>query len=393
MEAQARAAAAGDRSRDVSETPVPRWGPWGTPLIATAGVIVVSVLSWWLIADPDWGLFDGSYPQPTGAYLFWAILAVIVGAFNLEMWPFSRLRQPLSGLLQVATHIAVAIAAVFVINFGLGSIYPTFDHNLPDGAGYFAGALIVLIGFYSFATVSASWNGWPAGKWGLEQPAAGLVQFLFGFLITAIGVVVLIYPALTEGLDPLFDVPTTIGWFYSVIVATLVAAMLLDNWPWSRFEARAVGALLSVVLLFAAGTGIYFLLKEWIDVLVPSHIEAAEGFSRQLEAAQVGVCIVFWALAWGLLFQNPRLLGLSEAGERVMRVVIVVALGSVTYLVYNRWMAVELLHEPAIDGSYGGSPLTFINWMILLLLWFAVSLGLYGTTREARTTREASSSG
>lgn len=119
------------------------------PIAAIIGIWVLSLLLWWLLVDPDWGVFEGSYPQPAAAYLFWAIGVFIIAAFNFGGWPFTTLRQPLAGFLAAASHIAIGIGVVLLIVYGLGRWDAVFASDLPGEVGFLAVALIVLPGFYS----------------------------------------------------------------------------------------------------------------------------------------------------------------------------------------------------------------------------------------------------
>lgn len=58
----------------------------------------ISLGVWRLFADPKVGIWN-YYPQPFGAYLFWAILVVVFIGFNLGMHGFSKLSQPMGALL------------------------------------------------------------------------------------------------------------------------------------------------------------------------------------------------------------------------------------------------------------------------------------------------------
>jgi len=56
---------------------------------------------------------------------------------------------------------------------------------------------------------------------------------------------------------------------------------------------------------------------------------------------------------------------------------IVIVLSVATYEVFMRGMATKVLHMPAMQGSSGGDPLTWINWLILIVLWYAVAFGSF----------------
>jgi hypothetical protein len=52
-----------------------------------------------------------------------------------------------------------------------------------------------------------------------------------------------------------------------------------------------------------------------------------------------------------------------------------------------RFLGTKVLHFPALKGNYGGAPLTFMDWLILVLLWYTVAFGGYGSTRVRRSRR------
>jgi len=58
--------------------------------------------------------------------------------------------------------------------------------------------------------------------------------------------------------------------------------------------------------------------------------------------------------------------------------------------VFMRFFATSVLHFPAESGKYGGDPLAFIDWMILILLWHAVAFGGHLPTRAPRASRRIS---
>jgi AAT family amino acid transporter len=69
----------------------------------------------------------------------------------------------------------------------------------------------------------------------------------------------------------------------------------------------------------------------------------------------------------------------------VIRTVIVTLLAIGTYVLFMRGLGTRVLHYPAIKGHYGGNPLSWMDWLILVLLWYTVAFGSYGSTRIRRT--------
>ena len=361
--------------------PAPRWGA-ATPVVITAGIWIVSLLSWWLLADPDWSPF-GASQAAIGALLFWSILAFIFTGFTFGNWPFSKLSQPLAGAAQVAFNVALAFFAVWLFTFVLGSWDPTFSHSAEGGAGFTAAAFVVLIGFYAYALVAASWGGYPFEK--LAQPTAGVSQFFLAAFITLVGTVVLIYPNFSAALaaDAPVSLPTATGWVYSSIVVLLLAAMLWENWPWSMIQNRHLRALGAVVASMGGGYGLFLVFRAIVEAVVPASIENMDTFALDLEAAQLGVCFSLWSLTWGLVWGAPPN-SLGAVGNRLVRTAIVAVLAVGTYVIFMNVLATKVLHFAAIKDDYGGSPLVWMDWVILVLLWYAVAFGGFLSTRRVR---------
>jgi AAT family amino acid transporter len=160
--------------------------PFGLQLgavgFAIASFIVIHGISfgvWRLFADPQVGVWK-YYPQPFGAYLFWAILVIVFIGFNLEMHGFSKLSQPMRGIVATAVTLAIAIVLPMLLIFGYGHLDPAFSPAKYTGHG--AAGLIVLIGFYGFGVVANSTDGWPWTDAGMKQPMVGIAQIFTGFV-------------------------------------------------------------------------------------------------------------------------------------------------------------------------------------------------------------------
>jgi AAT family amino acid transporter len=362
-------------------TPAPRWGK-ATPVVITAGIWVVSLLTWWLLADPDWSPL-GASQSAVSALLFWTILAFIFTGFTFGGWPFSKLSQPLAGVAQVGFDVALAFFAVWLFAFVLGSWDPTFSHAAAGGAGFLAAAFVVLIGFYAYSLVAASWGGYPFEQH--AQPSAGVSQFFLAAFITLVGTVVLIYPNFSAALaaDAPVSLPTATGWVYSSIVVLLLAAMLWENWPWSMIQNRHLRALGAVVASMGGGYVLFVVFKAIVKAVVPASIKGMDTFALDLEAAQLGVCFSLWSLTWGLVWGAPPT-SLGTVGNRLARTAIVTVLAVATYAIFMRVLATKVLHFAAIEGNYGGSPLVWMDWVILVLLWYAVAFGGFLSTRRAQ---------
>jgi AAT family amino acid transporter len=350
--------------------------------VITAGIWIVSLLSWWLLADPDWSPV-GASQAAVGSLLFWTILAFIFTGFTFGNWPFSKLSQPMAGIVQVAFDVAFGFFAVWLFTFVLGSWDATFSHAAAGGAGFTAAAFVVLIGFYGYSLVAASWGGYPFEA--QTQPSAGVSQFFLAAFITMVGTIVLIYPNFSAALakDAPVSLPTATGWVYCSIVVLLLAAMLWENWPWSMIQNRHLRALGAVVASMGGGYGLFLLFKAIVKTVVPASVKSMPTFSLDLEAAQIGVCFSLWSLTWGLVW-GARPTSLGPTLNRLVRTAIVTVLSVATYVIFMRVAATKVLHFAAIKGNYGGSPLVWMDWVILVLLWYAVAFGGFLSTRRAR---------
>lgn len=342
----------------------------------------VSWLVWLLFADPAVAVWK-FYPQPFGVYLFWAILAIVFIGFNCGMHGFSKFQQPMGGILSTLATLALGFAIPMLLIFGYGQLDPAFSPT--NFAGHGAAGLIVLIGFYGFGVVANSMDGWPWTDAGLKQPMVGVGQMLAGFFLTVIGYLLFIYPALASWTGPdhvLMSLPTAIGWFYSVIVAWLTTALVLDLWPYSMFGSRAQRALAALFGNFILGTALYFILLALLkNFLIPADALAKIGPAITLWPAQIGVWIVNMMLFWALCCGNTPT-SLSPTMNRLVRVVISWGMGIGAFVVYMKWFAVEVLHEAAIVPGFGGDPLTWVDLLNLILLIFVVYFGSYGIRRK-----------
>ncbi|RHW29129.1 hypothetical protein D0Z08_00290 [Nocardioides immobilis] len=358
---------------------VPAFGR-ATPVVTVAVIFAVSVVSWWLLADPRWSLTGASAPV-VSCVLFWTILGCLFTGFTFANWPFSTLPQPVAGLAQVTATVMIGVGATLLFTRGVGSWDPTFSAETGGGAGYTATAFIVLVGFYAFTLASASWGGYPFES--VSAPLASVGQFFVGAFITLVGVVVLVYPNFNAQLAANAPIllPDALGWAYSSIVVAIVAAMQWQNWPWAGIGNRHARALVALVATLGGGYLLKLALEAVVRAVVPAGIEALPTFSAAVESAQLGVCFSLWALIVGLLFA-PGESG-SVGVSRAARTALVAVLAITTYVVFTRFLATSVLHFPAIKGSYGGDPLAFIDWTILIVLWHAVAFGGHFATRKS----------
>ncbi|HJQ47135.1 MAG TPA: hypothetical protein VJ870_12570 [Amycolatopsis sp.] len=372
------------------EPRTPRFGR-ATPIAATVGIFVVAVLTWWLIGDPKWSLVgaraDTADDQArktaiVSCLLFWTIFGHIFTGFTFGGWPFTKLRQPLAGIAQVVVDLVIGIAGTLLFTRGVGSWDPTFSAGAAGGAGYLAAAFIVLVGFYAYAFASASLGGYPFES--DSAPLASVAQWFFAAFITTVGVVALVYPNFNAQLaaSAPIDLPTTAGWVYSSIVIVIVAAMQWGNRPWAGLANKHLRALTALVVTLGGGYLLMLVFGALLQGIVPDTIKSGATFALGLETAELGVCFSLWSLIVGLVFGPSRIS--SPVVSRVVRTVVVAVAAILTYIVFMRFFATTVLHFPATSGSYGGNPLLWMDWTILIVLWHAVAFGGHLATRRSR---------
>lgn len=352
---------------------------------SVASFIIIQAISyvvWILFVDPELGVWK-FYPQPFGVYLFWSILVLVFVGFNFGMHGFSELNQPKCGIYSTIFTLALAFAIPMLLIFGYGRLDPAFSPT--NFAGHGATGLIVLIGFYGFGSVANSMDGWPWTDAGLKQPMVGFAQILTGFFLTFIGYLILIYPSMASWTGPdkvIMSLPTAIGWFYSIIIVWLTTALIFDLWPYSSIKSRpkaALGAFFGNIIL---GTLLYFILLAFLkNILIPAEALEKIGGAINLWPAQLGVWIVFWLLFWALCCGNPPT-SLGPAMNRLARFVITWGLGILTFVIYMKWFATDILHEAEIVPGFGGDPLTWVDLLNLVLLIYVVYFGSYGLNKK-----------
>jgi hypothetical protein len=357
----------------------------------TVAIFLVSIVLWWVLADPQWNVVgaqataEPDYARQSAivsCLLFWTIFGHIFTGFTFGNWPFTKLRQPVSGLVQIVANIAIGVAGTLLFTRGVGAWDPTFSAAAPGGAGYTATAFIVLIGFYAYAYASAGIGGYPFED--VRSPVANVGQWLLGAALTVVGVVTLIYPNFNADLAATAPValPTAAGWVYSSIVIVIVAAMQWGNWPWAGVGNKHLRALAALVVTLGGGYLLMLVFEALLKTLMPDAVQSSASFAIGLEAAQLGVCFSLWSLIVGLVFGPTRIK--SAPVSKAVRTLVVAIAAVLTYVVFMRFFATSVLHFPAITGSYGGNPLLWMDWTILLVLWHAVALGGYFATRRVR---------
>lgn len=355
-----------------------RWVLFGIGNLAV--VVVLSLLGWYLLADPQTSPWS-FYPMPFNAALFWAILFVVFIGFNAEFAGFTRLGQPARGLAIVAATVVFAVVVTVLLAYGLGSINADFAPGRAGGAGYFTGALFVLFGFGTFVMAVLNWQHWPWPQLGLRQPAIGLAEIAGVAGPTMLLYFVLGLPSVTlADSHPLMSVDTVLGWFYSVIVAVLLTGQTLDNWPWRLAGSPARTALAALVGNLLLGTLLFAVAVPLISSLLGPVTAAALGTAINQFPAQLGVCWAFWIIFWANAFGN-RPTGLGTAANLVARVAITFALGVATFVFYYRFAAEHILHESAVTAEINGNALGYMDWMVLITLFYVVAFESLGLRR------------
>ncbi len=356
-------------------------GPVTFSVMSLLVIAVGSYLIWALLADPSRAVWK-TYPQPFGVVLFWSILFVVFFGFLGQLWGLGHLPQPIGGVTWFMLTTALAVVVPSVLLHGYGALDPAFDIGK---GGYTATTMIVLIGFYTWGILGTSMGHWPWVDLGLKQPWVGIGGFLFGFVLTFLGYLVLIYPNLASWTSPertVLPLTTVIGWFYSVIVSWLTTFLILDNWPWSTLGSRAKTALAALVGNFIIGTAIYFFLLALLKgFLMPVEAQTALGDAINIWPAHLGVFMSFWLIFWANVAGNPPL-NLGPAANRVVRLVVTFGLAVATFVGYTRWFAVQVLNEKEISPGFGGDPLTWVDLMIYVMLVYVIYFGSYGLNRK-----------
>ena len=351
---------------------------WAFGLANNIVIAVAAVLLWWLLIDPQWSPV-GSYPQPFNAALFWAIIATVWVAFNCGWTGPARLPQPVRGLVGIVVVLAIAAAVVALLAYGWARIDPSFAASRAKGAGFGTGQLIVLFAFFFYVTAVVNWNQWPWAE-RLSPPWAGLAEIGILVLPTLVFFGVFAVPSLATWGNPstaLMSTDTLTGWFYSCIVAVVVTGLLWDNLPWALVRSRAGTAVFSLVGNFVLGTVIYFGTLAVAKLLMGPANVAALGDGVTSYAAEFGVCWVFWMIAWANVFGN-RPTHLGRAANLVVRTVVTLVLAVATFLLYYFVVAGSVLHEPAAGATLHGDALGFMNFGVLVMLFYVLFLGSYG---------------
>jgi AAT family amino acid transporter len=261
---------------------------WGFGLANLAVVAVLSIVSWWLLVDPQWSAF-GLYPQPYTAILFWTILATVWVAFTFGWLGPASWPQPWRGLFAIVLTLVNGIGIMLLLAYGWGAVDPSFSASREGGAGFTTGNLFVLFGFFFYVLSAVSHANWPWSA-ATHQPWTGLGQLTLVFLPTLIAYLVLALPNVASWAQPdaaLLSLPVVIGWFYSLVVATVVTGLLAENRPWSLAKRPGAVAAAALVGNAALGTLLFLILVPVAQVLMGSANVAALGAAVPSHAAEL----------------------------------------------------------------------------------------------------------
>ncbi|MBB2891516.1 hypothetical protein [Flexivirga oryzae] len=374
---------------DTPATRPDRGRPWYVIGLANFAIVAaLSVVSWWVLADPRWSPL-GVYPLPFNASLFWAILFIVFVGFNCEFAGFNRVRQPLRGGLLMVTAAAFGIAVTWILGSGLGRLMPDFDAHRAGGSGYFTGALFVLFAFFAYVMVVLNWEHWPWPQLGLRQPVTGLCDIAFIFIPTLLIYLIWGLPAMAAhptGYAPM-TINVVLGYFYALVVATILTGLCAENLPWSTAGSGGRTALAATVGNILLGSGLYFALLGVCKLLIGTGTTQALGDAIHQFPAQLGVCWNFWIILWANAFGNwPTKRG--RVTNIAARILITFGLGVATFLAYYYWIAGNLLHEPVVAGALHGNALGFLDWAVLWTLFYVVGFESYGLPAAADTLPE-----
>lgn len=358
-----------------------RWVRHG--LANTTVVIVLSVVSWWLLADPSWSPLS-IYPLPFNGFLFWAIIFVVFLGFNLGFEPVAHLAQPWRALVVTAATAVFSITVTLGLAQGIGHFDPDFAADRAGGLGYFTAALFVLFAFGTYVLTVVNWEHWPWTSLGLRQPLVGWCEIAFWFIPTLALFLVLGLPTISESATAqVMPLDTVIGWFYCIIIAIVLTGSTLENRPWRRPDSPGLTAMLSTLGTVALGTILYFALTPVVSALLGSSNVEALGSAIDQYPAQLGVCWVFAMVLWANAFGNISFAGL------IGRVIITFAIAVAVFLAYFHGFAQHVLHEPPVaeGATIHGNGLGFVNWMILFTLLYVVAGDSWGLKRPQAPAR------
>lgn len=371
------------------ENTVFRFGRWGNAIIEFCIVLSVSLGLYWAFIDPKVSLFK-LYPQPWFVVFFWALLVSIWLAFNGELWPFHKLKQPGMGITSVLAIFAIAGLMVWFICGVWGAHDPTFSWSREKEMGKMAAQLAVLIGFSMYGALVVGLQHYPWVDLGLKQPFVGLIEFFLGTVLTVLLYMILVYPNLAPWNtgQPIMSLPVVIGWYYACIEVWLFCGIIWEGWPFAIFKKRGQMAVAVVVGTFGFGTVLYWaVLWALKSFMIPPSAQKAIGPMLPVFVAQFLVWVSMWAIFYGNIHPGETWpYQFSPAVNRIIRLVIVLSLSVVSFYFYYMWFAGNILHEPAVGGGFFGDALGFADWFILMNIFYIACFGKIGILKASKAS-------
>ncbi len=109
------------------------------------GILVLAVAGWWLLGDPRWDVLGVAGPV-FSAVVLWTLLSTVVTGFAFAGGPFTRMAQPLGGLLTVALNLTVGVAVTLLLTQVVGSWDPAVERRSSWAwDGRFAPFIVVMV--------------------------------------------------------------------------------------------------------------------------------------------------------------------------------------------------------------------------------------------------------
>jgi hypothetical protein len=247
-------------------------------------------------------------------------------AFWWEDWPGTRLKAPLSGLLDTILVIVGAVLLTLLGQLVVGHLdlrgvfdstpgpghSATFPATLPLGGAFFAVMLQLTL-------VS---EGWPLRRLGRLASGPIALAVAWAIALTLYLLLVKTHPKPGSGLYPHSGGALVGGEFGAVLTAIglwqVYVYIALRGWPFSALASRATRLLVANITVLAAGVLTYAILHGGVG-LRPSTTTAVDG------------SLLTAVLLHGMLFEGPPRSPEHPARERALTSGVVVLLGAGLY--------------------------------------------------------------
>ena len=299
------------------------------PALGLAGLLLVAPVA--VVLGIGAGSLQASL-RVLGPLTTFALPVVAMIAFWWEDWPGTRLKAPLSGVLNTALVIAGGVALTFIGQLVVGhanlrGIFdatpsphssPTFPATMP-----LAGAFFVVM--LQLTLVN---EGWPLRR--LGRISSGTVALLVAWAIALTLYLLLVHthPRPINGLYSRTGPPLTGAQFGAVLTAVglwqVIFYVAFRGWPFAALSKRAVRLAVANITTMAAGIATYLILHTAIALSPP------------IASAVAGSALTA-VLFCGMLFEG---LGQSAAHASRERLIIVGAIVVVTVALYGALTAI-----------------------------------------------------